>query len=94
MWFIKVLEVDCCGNGKDGDEYRNVVPVGVNFIIGHFMEKSVFSNLKYQTYNLSRKEKVSFILVNFEQNKKSFILKMDDYVDILNFVERNSYNHI
>ena len=63
MWFIKVLEVDCCGNGKDGDEYRNVVPVGVNFIIGHFMEKSVFSNLKYQTYNLSRKEKVSFILM-------------------------------
>ena len=57
MWFIKVLEVDCYGNGKG---YGNIIPVGVNFTKGHFMEKSVFSNSKYQTYKLSKK--VSSIL--------------------------------
>ena len=46
VWFIKVLEVDFCGNGKDGDDYGNIIPVSVNFIRGHFMEKSVFSNSK------------------------------------------------
>ena len=93
MWFIKVLEVDCCGNGKDGDGYGNI-PVSLNFIKGHFMEKSVFSNSKYQTYKLSRKktffykESVVYSYVNFEQNKKSFNLKMDEYAEILNFGEK------
>ena len=100
MWFIKVLEVECCGNGKYGDDYGNIIPVGVDFIKGHFMEKSVFSNSKYQTYKLSRKvtlfykESVVYPYVNSEQNKKGFILKMDEYAEILNFVERNSYNQI
>ena len=100
MWFIKVLKVECCGNGKYGDDYGNIIPVGVNFIKGHFMEKSVFSNSKYQTYKLSRKvtlfykESVVYPYVNSEQNKKGFILKMDEYAEILNFVERNSYNQI
>ena len=85
MWLIKVLEVECCGNGKDDDDCGNIIPVGVNFIKGHFMEKSVFSNSKYQTYKLSRKvaifykESVVYPYVNFEQNKKGFILKIDEY---------------
>ena len=97
MWFIKVLEVDCYGNGKG---YGNIIPVGVNFTKGHFMEKSVFSNSKYQTYKLSGKvtffykESVVYSYVNFEQNKNGFILKIDEYAEILNFFERNSYNHI
>ena len=72
MWFIKVLEVDCCGNGKDGDDYGNIILVGVNFIKGHFMERSVFLNSKYQAYKLSRKvtffykESVVYLNVNFE----------------------------
>ena len=71
IWFIKVLETDCCGNGKDGDDYGNIIPVDVNFIKGHFKEKSVFSNFKYQTYKYSRKvtffykESVIYPYINF-----------------------------
>ena len=81
------MEVDCCGKGKDGDDYGNI-PVGVNFIKGHFMEKSVFSNSKYQTYKLLRKvtffykESVVYPYVNFGQNKKGFIPKIDEYAEI------------
>ena len=71
IWFIEVLETDCCGNGKDGDDYGNIIPVDVNFIKGHFKEKSVFSNFKYQTYKYSRKvtffykESVIYPYINF-----------------------------
>ena len=88
MWLIKVLQVECCRNGKDGQDYGNIIPVSVNFIKGHFMEKSVFSNWKYQRYKLSRKvtffykESVVYPYVNFKQNKKGFILKMDEYAEI------------
>ena len=46
MWLIKVLEVDFCGTGKDGDDYGNIIPVGVNFIKGHFYGKVAFFKLE------------------------------------------------
>ena len=42
----KFWKLRCCGNGKDGDGYGNIMPVGVNFIKGDFMEKSVFFKLE------------------------------------------------
>ena len=81
------------------DDYGQVVPNDVSFVKGRFLEKSVAST-KYQMYTLSKRithfysESVVYPFVSFEATKKGFKLTMNDYTDILQFVEDNSYAHI
>ena len=99
IWFIKVTKIGCVGNGKDIDNYDHIIPTGVGYMIGHFLEKSSQST-KSQTYTLSKKltffykEIVVYPYVNFQPCKNGFKLKMSDCTEILHFIKENSFCHL
>ena len=100
IWFIKVTKIDCVGNGKDVDDYGHIIPTGVGYMMGNFLEKSSHSTKSSQTYTLSKKltffykESVVYPYVNFQPCKNGFKLKMSDYTEILHFIEENSFCHL
>eukprot|EP00794_Sanderia_malayensis_P021337 gene21337-23412_t len=54
IWFIYVLETGCVVDRATADDYGLIVPNGVPYVKGHFMEKSIASTTKHATKSLRR----------------------------------------
>ena len=55
MWLIKVLQVECCRNGKDGQDYGNIIPVSVNFIKVTLWKSQFFQTQNTKDINFQEK---------------------------------------
>ena len=99
LWFVKIVNTSCIGNGNDSDDYGHTIPIGTHYLKGHFMEKTAHSTKTHQTYSLSKKttyfykESVVYPFVQFEESKKGFKLDGNHYTEILNFVEKNNFSY-
>ena len=75
IWFIKVTKTDCMGNDKGVDDYGHIIPTGVGYMMGNFLEKSSHSKKSSQTYTLSKKltffykESVVYLYITFSPAK-------------------------
>ena len=92
VWFIMVTEISMARK-EEIDDYQNIVPKGVEFIKGHFLEKiqsgskGILYKLESKKVTYFYKETIRFPYVQFSSTKKGFLLSMTEYVDVLNSVE-------
>ena len=80
------------------DDYKNVIDPGLHCIEGRFMEKVDFL---WFWYKLSKKKKTFLFresavypFVQFNRHKKGFFLSMEEYVEVLNYVDSNGLSRI
>ena len=90
---IKVTKIDCVGNGKDVDDYGHIIPAGVGYMMGNFLEKSSHYTLS-KNLTFFYKESVVYPYINFQPCKNGFKLEISDYTEILHFIEENGFCHL
>ena len=94
IWFIKITNISSVIDSIS-DDYGNKIAPGQQYLEGHFMEETV-SSLKGYTYKLNEKKKTFFFketvvypFVQFEETKKGHFITMQQFTDIINYVEYN-----
>ena len=93
IWFIKVKDT-CVALDAVTDDYGHTIPRGCEYVQGQFMEKIDFwtkgyiCNLQTKKNTFFYKDIVAFRFVQFSRRKKGYFLAMEEYVDVLNVVEK------
>ena len=94
VWFLQ-LTVESQANTRVVDDYEHIVPEGVDYLKGHYLEK-VDETIKVYKYQLMHKKSVFFYkesvvypFVNFQATQKHLLLLKRDYVDMLYYLEQN-----
>lgn len=94
VWFIKIIENNETINDiAKIDDYGNVIPGGVNFFKGHFLERE-YVKKSCQLFKLSKKvtffykESVFYPFVPMTETKKGFRLENKDLTDILCYMDK------
>ena len=92
VWFIHVVDIKCCTKKPSTDDYGHIIPPGINFLQGNFLER-VSSSKSYILFKCSKKityfyqGTILFPFVEMEETKKDFILKNKNYKDLLYHIE-------
>ena len=87
VWFIRVVDIKCCSKKPSTDDYGHIIPPGMNFLQGNFLER-VSSSKSYILFKCSKKityfyqETILFPFVEMEETNKDFILKNENYTDL------------
>ena len=98
IWFIKVKD-SFESVVKMMDNCKNGITPGIPYIEARFMEK-VDVLAKGFLYKLSKKitfifiESVVYLLVQFTRHTNRFFLSVEDYVEVLNYVDSNGLPRI
>ena len=99
MWFIRVEEIDCINLKDDVVNYGHVIPAGMTYIKGNFLER-MKSNKHSSTFKISKKckffhkESVVYPYVELLANKKGFVLENRTMTEILCHVDENKFQYI
>ena len=99
VWFIKVTQVNQVDNVVTYDDYNHNVPAGVIHHTVHFLEKQEDRrSMKKKVFGLSEKkthfynENIVYPYVNMHEGKKGlYKLMVQDYVDILVYIENDVF---
>ena len=85
------------------DDYNHEVPKGVIHLSGHFLEKDEKrSSLKSNVFKIASNKKTYFFMesivypyVNIEEGPGEYLsLSMQDYTEVLYYVEKNGFSHL
>lgn len=102
VWFVRVTETELVVSPTEDnlyiDCYGDKVPVGSVFLKGRFLERDNIHK-HYTTYKLDRETifyytNVVFPYVEMEARKKMFVLKNEDYTDIIVHIENTGFSHL
>ena len=103
VWLIKVVEVNwVLVTETSKNDYDHEIAPGIMHLSGHFLEcNDRLSTLKATIYNLSDKttylfkESILYPFLNIhEKDNKGISLSMQDYTDILYYIEKNGCSHL
>lgn len=99
IWFVKINDY-ITADVDVTDDYGVQIAAGQSYIEGHFLEKVSSSN-KGHIYKLQEKKKTFFFresvvypFVQILPSKRGHFLSINEYVEILNFIESNGLSHI
>ena len=94
MWFIKITALKQ-NNETVINDYNNTIAAGENYIEGHLEE--IYSNKHGIIFKMSKKtiflQGICCVPVRTSEGREHF-LTIDDYVDILNYVENTGLSCI
>ena len=99
MFVIKVLRMNCVIEGMCEDDYKNVIPYGMEYIKGNFLEKR-FETKSSTVFQLSEKvtyfykESIIFPFVNIVESKKGIEINNKEWLDIICHAEQTGYAHL
>ena len=99
LWFIKVITLHDASDETKTDEWGITIPPGQQKIEGTFVVKNsacsdgdIYKPNKKKTFFYP--ESVVYPCVQFKSKKDGLLLTNEEYVEILNFVERSGFTHI
>ena len=81
------------------DDYLITIAAGQQYIEGNFLERQEMAKKGYY-YKLQKKkvyfykESIVYSFVQLKESKKGLFLSNEEYVVILNYVEKTGYSHI
>ena len=93
IWFIKV-EDTCFALDEVTDDYGHTIPRGFEYAKGRFMEKTdsttkgIIYKLQTKNNTFFYKDIMDFRFVQFSRRKKGYFLAIEEYVYVLNVVEK------
>ena len=99
VWFIKVPETGCQNTEPVSDDYNHVIPAGMLYMAGNFLER-MSSSKSGTLFKLSKKvtffynETVVFPYVEMEEGKRSLILQNKQYMDTILHLEETGFAHL
>ena len=97
IWFVKIK--DAFEAKEITDDYFNTIVSGQQYIEGRFLGKTE-SAIKGNYYKLQKQktfffhELVVYPYVQFQEGKKGLLLSVEEYVEILNYVEHIGISHL
>ena len=102
VWIIKVAEVNRIRLQElSTDSYHHEIAAGIIHLSGHFLEKvEKRSSIKSNVFKLSEgityffKESIVYPYVNVEERENELTLSMQDYTDILYYIEKTVFSHL
>ena len=92
IWFFKILDEIISTDDYITDDYRHIVHTGQGYFEGYFLEE-VNSNSKGRNFKLVPKiafvfrKSIVYPLVQFEERKDKLFITIQDYVEILYYIE-------
>ena len=99
VWFIKIAEINCVADELASDSYGNKILLGIPFLKGHFLERSttgkdntIYKVSKLLTYFY--RETILHPFVTLHESKKGLKLMDSDYIEIINYAQKNGFNSI
>ena len=101
IWFLKFVETNKMSVEKVVDDYQHEIFPGMVYNVGHFFEKNEkCSTYKKTVYHLAEKftffykENILYPYVNLQDGKTGPFLSMEDYTDIIYYIENNGFSHL
>ena len=102
VWLIKVVEVNQRLEEKCVDDYGHEIGSNMVHLSGHFLEQSEKrSTTKRSVYKESTKisffykESILYPYVNMQEQSNGYLcLNVEDYTDILYYIENNGFSHL